>query len=232
MEELPRVILHNAVSLDSRLDWFMPDVELYYGLAGRWKEDLTLVGSDTILNAPDTIPEDEKEDYRPEKPEKPEPDDERPILAVCDSGGRVKTWHYWRDLPYWRDAIALCSKKTPTEHIRYLDELHIKHITSGEDRVNLHQVLKKLKEDYDVNIVRVDSGGKLNGVLLRAGLVDEISLLVHPCLIGGVTPRGFFNADDLDSPEGIVHLELKHFEKMEDDIIWLKYAVIKEQQQI
>lgn len=225
MEELPRVILHNAVSLDGRLDWFMPNVGLYYELAARWKEDFTLVGSDTILNAPDSISEDAEEDYQPEEPE---PDDERPILAICDSKGRIKTWHYWRNLPYWRDAIALCSKKTPAKHISYLDELQIKHITSGEDYVNLRQVLKKLKKDYDVNIVRVDSGGKLNGVLLRAGLADEISLLIHPCLIGGVTPRGFFNADDLDSPEGVVCMELKHFEQMEDDIIWLKYAVIKD----
>ena len=32
--------------------------------------------------------------------------------------------------------------------------------------------------------MRVDSGGALNGALLRAGLVDEISLLVHPVLVG------------------------------------------------
>jgi len=224
MEELPRVILHNAVSLDGRLDWFMPNVGLYYELAAHWKEDLTLVGSDTILNAPDNIPEDTEEDYQSEESEL---DDERPILAICDSKGRIKTWQYWRNLPYWRDAIALCSKKTPAEHIKYLDGLQIKYIASGADHVNLRQVLKKLKKDYDVNIVRVDSGGRLNGVLLRAGLVNEISLLIHPCLVGGVTPRGFFNADDLDSPEGIVHLELKHFEKMEDEIVWLRYAVIK-----
>ena len=39
-------------------------------------------------------------------------------------------------------------------------------------------------------VVRVDSGGALNGALLRAGLVDEISLLVHPVLVGDA-PRWY-----------------------------------------
>jgi 2,5-diamino-6-(ribosylamino)-4(3H)-pyrimidinone 5'-phosphate reductase len=38
--------------------------------------------------------------------------------------------------------------------------------------------------------VRVDSGGALNGALLRAGLVDEVSLLVHPVLAGDA-PRWY-----------------------------------------
>ena len=38
--------------------------------------------------------------------------------------------------------------------------------------------------------MRVDSGGALNGALLRAGLVDELSLLVHPVLVGDA-PRWY-----------------------------------------
>jgi 2,5-diamino-6-(ribosylamino)-4(3H)-pyrimidinone 5'-phosphate reductase len=47
---LPRVILHNAVSLDGRIDWLTPDVGLFYELASRWKEDATLASSNTIYN--------------------------------------------------------------------------------------------------------------------------------------------------------------------------------------
>jgi hypothetical protein len=35
-----------------------------------------------------------------------------------------------------------------------------------------------------VQAVRVDAGGTLNGLLLRAGLVDEVSLIVAPYLAG------------------------------------------------
>jgi hypothetical protein len=40
---LPRVILHTAVSLNSRIDWFEPDIALFYELVARWHEDATLV---------------------------------------------------------------------------------------------------------------------------------------------------------------------------------------------
>jgi 2,5-diamino-6-(ribosylamino)-4(3H)-pyrimidinone 5'-phosphate reductase len=42
-------------------------------------------------------------------------------------------------------------------------------------------------------VVRVDSGGTLNAALLRAGLVDELHLLVHPTLVGGINQKTFFN---------------------------------------
>ena len=39
--------------------------------------------------------------------------------------------------------------------------------------------------DRGAKLVRVESGGVLIGALLRDGLVDEVSLLVHPCLSDG-----------------------------------------------
>jgi len=54
---LPRVILHNAVSVDGRIDWFTPDVGQFYELASRWKEDATLAGSNTIFNQEEEVPE-------------------------------------------------------------------------------------------------------------------------------------------------------------------------------
>ena len=36
---LPYIVLHNAVSLDGRIDWFSPDIAQFYGLIPRWKED-------------------------------------------------------------------------------------------------------------------------------------------------------------------------------------------------
>ena len=42
---MPQVILHNAVSVDGRIDWITPELGVFYGLASRWKEDATLAGS-------------------------------------------------------------------------------------------------------------------------------------------------------------------------------------------
>lgn len=85
---LPRVILHNAVSVDGRIDWFTGDIGLYYELADRWKPDAMLSGSNTIASAfPTAEEEGPKEALEP--PEK-DPDDPRQLLVVPDSRGRIR----------------------------------------------------------------------------------------------------------------------------------------------
>ena len=43
------VVVHVAVSLDGATTGFDPNVERFYELARMWREDVTLVGADTIL---------------------------------------------------------------------------------------------------------------------------------------------------------------------------------------
>jgi 2,5-diamino-6-(ribosylamino)-4(3H)-pyrimidinone 5'-phosphate reductase len=221
---LPRVILYNAVSLDGRIDRFTPDIGLFYELAGHWRENATLAGSDTILKATEEIPEEEETNSSLPKIAS---DDTRPWLVVPDSKGRIKSWHYWKKQPYWRDVIVLCSAATPKNYLQYLEKQHIQYIRTGQEKVDLRKALEELNAQYRVQVVRVDSGGTLNGILLRAGLVDEVSLLLHPSLVGGTTPRSFFRAPDLTADTGAIPLELTHFEKVKENIVWLRYKVLK-----
>ena len=214
---LPRVILHSAVSADGRTDGFTPDIGLYYELAGAFKEDCTLAGSETILKG---TPADWKED------EPPPVDPTRALLAVPDSRGRIRSWGYWKRQPYWRGIVVLCSMKTLEDYLTYLVQEKIEYLIAGEDHVDLRTALQALNARYGVQRVRVDSGGILNGVLLRAGLVDEVSLLVHPALVGGESPRSMFRTADLAAAGGVVQLRLTHSEKLKGDIMWLRYDVV------
>lgn len=183
---LPRVILHNAVSLDGRIDGFPVDLQQYYTLAATWKEDATLAGSETFLKAAGIAPpEDESAFIPPETdPSDQDPGDQRAILVIPDSRGRIRTWHYLRSLPYWRHFVALCSESTPRDYLDYLKERHIDCIIAGEDHVDLRMALEELYSRYAVRVVRVDSGGTLNGLLLRQGLVSEVSVIIYPSLVG------------------------------------------------
>ncbi len=222
---LPRVIVYTAISADGRIDWFTADIGLYYGLVSTWNEDATLGGSNTLLAAGEKDVPDEDETVFENAA--PQPGDRRPLLVVPDSRGRIRTWHYWRKQPYWRDVVVLCSHATPGEYLDYLVARDIDTIIAGDDHVDLRAALEELATRYGVRTVRVDSGGTLNGVLLRAGLVDEVSLLVHPTLVGGISSRSFFRAPDLTSPEGVIPLRLMDLTKLNDDIVWLRYRVLK-----
>jgi 2,5-diamino-6-(ribosylamino)-4(3H)-pyrimidinone 5'-phosphate reductase len=222
---LPRVILHNAVSVDGRMDWIAPDLGLFYELAGRWQEDATLAGCDTLLQGLAEEPE-PTDGAEPEDAEGSNGD--RPLLVVPDSRGRLRQWDRIRQWPYWRDGVVLCSRTTPQAHLRYLESQNIDHILAGDDHVDLRAALQELNHRYGVGVVRVDAGGTLNGALLRAGLVDEVSVLILPSLIGGMTPRHtVFCAPDLTSPEDMVNLRLAEMESVREDIVWLRYEVQK-----
>jgi 2,5-diamino-6-(ribosylamino)-4(3H)-pyrimidinone 5'-phosphate reductase len=212
------------VSLDGRIDWFTPNVGQFYELASRWKEDATLAGSDTILNPQEEVPEEDETAFEPPKRN---PDDPRPLLVVPDSRGRIRNWHFWRKQPYWRDMVALCSHSTPRTYLDYLQKRHIDYIVAGDDHVDLRVALEELNARYGVKVVRVDSGGTLNGILLRSDLVDEVSVLIHPGLVGGTTPRSIFRAPDLISSEGVIQLRLIHVEQLKGDVIWLRYEVVR-----
>lgn len=220
----PHIILHNVQSLDGRIDWFSPDVGLYYEMVSGFSEDATLVGSQTILNPPEKedIPKEDESAF--EKP-KLDPEDKRPLLVIPDSRGRIRIWHYLKKLPYWRNWIALCSEKTPNDYLDYLKKRHIDYIVAGEDHVDLGSALVELAGRYHVKTIRVDSGGTLNGILLRQDLVKEISVLIDPVLVGGASPKSIFNSPDLTSNEGVIKLKLIHFEKLKNDNIWLRYEI-------
>ncbi len=175
---LPRLILHNAMSADGRFDWIEPDLGVFYSIAERFGEDATLAGSETMLTA---YPAEQAEsgDEEPE-PSEFEPSGSLPLLVVPDSRGRLRFWRKILREPYWRGGVALCSRATPPDYLAYLEKVGVGHIVAGDDRVDMRAALEELAARYGVKVVRADCGGTLNGVLLRAGLVDEVSLVIDP----------------------------------------------------
>jgi len=220
----PKVIIYNATSLDGRIDSFEADVGLYYRLAGTWGEDATLVGSGTMFKPGRDREEGPEEGYEP--PER-DPGDTRPLLVVPDSLGRVRSWNSIRSWPYWRDVLVLVSRSTPREYLDYLDGKRVRHAAIGRDHVDLRAALALLAKRYGVRVVRVDSGGTLNGALLREGLVDEVSVLLHPTLVGGTGVRPLVVGPDPASPDEAVALRLTRMERQKGGIVWLRYKVVK-----
>ena len=127
--------------------------------------------------------------------------------------------------PWWREIVVLCSRSTPASYLKYLDKRHVGWFIAGEDRVDLRAALEELNARFGVRSVRTDCGGSLNGALLRAGLVDEVSVLIQPCLAGGRTSPTLMDGPDVASADDLVKLRLDHVETLEDGLLWLRYGV-------
>ena len=216
---LPRVIVYAATSLDGKTTGFDADVGLFYELAAAWKEDASLCGSDTMVAAS------AEEASAASSDEQPKASSSAPLLVVPDSRGRVKAWRYLLGLPYWRSGVVLCSSATPASYLSELAELGIETVITGTDHVDYRTALAELRERFGVETLRVDSGGRLSGLLLREGLVDEVSVLIFPTLVGDASPLSIYNLPDDAGHAQVVSLALRSVEVPRDDAVWLRYDV-------
>jgi 2,5-diamino-6-(ribosylamino)-4(3H)-pyrimidinone 5'-phosphate reductase len=196
------VVAHLAVSVDGDTRGFAPDLELFYRLARDFNEDLTLTGADTILAQEPALAE----------LDGPGPDLEAPLLAVVDSRARVSAWEALRDAGHWRGVVALRSAASPASATGPAAT-----VVAGESRVDLAAALAELARGEGIGRVRVDSGGALAAAMLAGGLVDELSLLIHPVVSGG--------GSWLDSFGGDAALELAGCESFAGGIVWIRYRV-------
>ncbi|WP_125778038.1 dihydrofolate reductase family protein [Antribacter gilvus] len=221
----PHVVVHVAVSVDGATTGFAPDVARFYELARTWHEDATLTGADTILA---------QEAALAAQPG-PGPADDGPLLAVVDSRHRVRAWQALRDAGHWSAVVALRSAAGPVRadggatssgdgadaahaDAAVRDAAAVEELVLGDDRVDLAAAIGALGE-RGARVVRVDSGGSLTGALLHAGLVDEISLLVHPCLADPGGGRRWYGTE----PPPPSALRLTGAEAFDDGAVWLRY---------
>jgi 2,5-diamino-6-(ribosylamino)-4(3H)-pyrimidinone 5'-phosphate reductase len=100
---LPRVILHPAVSIDGQINRFDANLQMYYGLIARWREDATLVETGTVLRATQI---ETAEEPNGDEEAVLEPTDTRPLMVVSDISRRVRTWSALRHTRYSRGATA------------------------------------------------------------------------------------------------------------------------------
>lgn len=222
----PHVIIHTAMSLDGRITNFSADLELYYSLAAQWNPDAILFGSGTVLAAVRDNPAlevpPEHEEMFPPPAGQPDP---RPLLVIADSRGQVRCWDAIRKWPYMRDVLALCSRATPKEYLEYLNERHIGTIVTGGERIDMGEALEALNRDYATKTVRVDSGGTLNSVLLNDGLVDEVSVLIHPIIAGGKSSPTLCDPDQAGITGLQVPLIHTSTEVLKEGMVWSRYTI-------
>ena len=74
---------------------------------------------------------------------------------------------------------------------------------------------------YQVKKTLADTGRVLSNLLLEYGLVSEISLLVHPIIIGKRSYNIFGNLSKT------VNTQLENVETFGEGYVWLVYRILK-----
>ncbi|HET6986281.1 MAG TPA: dihydrofolate reductase family protein [Kribbella sp.] len=143
-------------------------------------------------------------------------------FTVVDSRGRV---HWDMKGGDGTDLLLLVARATPPPYLAYLRRETIPYLVAGEERVDLSLALQRMRDVLGVSCVVSEAGGGLNGALLRAGLVDELHLIVLPTAIGGATVPTIFDGPELADGTLPTALNLLSTHTTSDGVLSLRYEV-------
>jgi riboflavin biosynthesis pyrimidine reductase len=119
--------------------------------------------------------------------------------------------------------VAILSERVSDEYLAFLRGRGVSYLLAGARDVDLPLALEKIAARFGVRTLMLEGGGRINGGMLRAGLVDEVSVLVAPVVDGRMGAPALFD-DDGDDPAPH-RLALEAVERRADDVLWLRYRV-------
>ena len=228
----PRVICHMAASIDGRIvvnGW--PDSAAaavrreYERVHASYEADGWICGRITMTPlAGATRPDDEiAREHRGDAPREDfvAPGRHGSFAFAIDPSGRLA----WKSNEIDGDHIvAILSERVSDEYLAFLRERGVSYLLAGTRELDLTRALEKIGARFGVRTLMLEGGGRVNGAMLRAGLVDEVSLLVAPVADGRIGAPALF---DVDGGEDVQpwRLALEQVERREDDVLWLRYRV-------
>ena len=153
---------------------------------------------------------------------------DNPVRVVVDS--RLQTPHDARITNDDARTIIACANEYKDEiksSEKYNDfrKKGVSIFWSGDKRVDLKSLMIYLHEE-GIEKLMLEGGSTLNFSMIKAGLIDEISICVAPMIAGGVNSKTFFDGEGFDTMDEAVRLELLDSYNLDKDLI-LKYKVLK-----
>lgn len=119
--------------------------------------------------------------------------------------------------------IEILSESVPDDYLQYLQNKKVSYIFAGKKDLDFSLALSQLHDQFKIKTLMLEGGGHINGSLLNAGLVDEISLLILPLADGAVdAPTTFEVGKDLPKKDA-QQLKLVDVKQLEHDVLWLRY---------
>jgi 2,5-diamino-6-(ribosylamino)-4(3H)-pyrimidinone 5'-phosphate reductase len=224
----PYVICHMMPSLDGRLRterWDIPEAadEEYDRTADTYRADAWLVGRTTMeefANGRWKASKGSRAERVPAGDFVAPKRGERYGVAL-DSAGKLA----WKEDTTEGDSVIVAlSESVPNAYLAYLRDKGISYLFAGRraGELNLSTVLTKLREKWNIRRLLVEGGGKTTGAFLRAGLIDEISLLLTPVADGRMGEPGLFDTEGFRGPKALSNVRIMSVRKVRAGMFWLK----------
>lgn len=223
-----RVICHMVTSVDGRIatdGWpAMPGIRAHYdGIHRRLEADGWMCGRVTMESFAKQL-RDEAEVSR-DRGSKGRADFRAPgnfesFAFALDPRGRLA----WTSNDIDGDhVVAILSERVSDEYLQFLRQRGVSYVLAGESDIDLLLALGKIRSVFGVKTLMLEGGGRINGSMIRAGLIDELSLLVAPICDGRIGTPALFDVVGTDSTP--LELSLESVEQLSAGVIWLRYSI-------
>jgi 2,5-diamino-6-(ribosylamino)-4(3H)-pyrimidinone 5'-phosphate reductase len=226
---LPRVVCHMMASIDGRIvpaGWpIADDVRHQYELVhASYEPDGWMCGRVTMEPFAKRL-RSEAEIAREHPGRAPRDDFRAPgdfgsFAFAIDPRGRLA----WASNDIDGDhVVAILSERVSDEYLAFLRERGVSYLLAGAKEIDLRLALEKVRARFGVTTLMLEGGGKINGAMLHAGLIDEVSVLVAPVADARAATPALFDIDgDRTTPR---KLALETVERRDGDVLWLRYRV-------
>jgi riboflavin biosynthesis pyrimidine reductase len=150
--------------------------------------------------------------------------DGRSVAVAIDPTGKL---HYGQDHAAGDHVIAVLGEQVPDAYLAELRRDGVSYLFAGPDGRDLAGALDTLGADFRLRTLLLEGGGRINGAFLKAGLIDEISILVYPGIDGlaGVSSIFEYVGAQDERPAAGQLLRLIGVETLEGGMVWLRYQV-------
>jgi hypothetical protein len=91
--------------------------------------------------------------------------------------------------------IEVLAEQVDERYLGYLEAMEIPYIFAGETAIDVELALFKLKNIIGCDTLLLEGGSIINGAFERAGVVDELSLVVAPVVAGKDSKPLFMDSD-------------------------------------
>jgi 2,5-diamino-6-(ribosylamino)-4(3H)-pyrimidinone 5'-phosphate reductase len=223
----PYVICHTMSSVDGRIQssrWGIENAaRLFEEPAAKIKVDAWIVGRKTMQEFASKKPRRKRKgSFRVPRTDFVGKRDARTYAVAIDPSGKCN----WETNLVENDhVIEVLTEKVSGEYLDHLRNAGVSYVFAGRSQVDLHVALRKLRSVFGIERARIDGGGTVNGSFLKAGLIDELSHVVVPVADGSTGTPSMFDVEKGHTRRIAKHLTLKSVRRLNENTLWLRYAV-------
>ena len=151
--------------------------------------------------------------------------------VVLDAEGKIG----WGRAEIGGDPIVVVlTENVADSHLAGLRDEGVSYIFAGKSEIDLALTLDILGRELGVKRLLVEGGGVANGAFLRAGLIDELNLILSPAIDGAKGAPFVFDSTEADSDKRapIAAMTLESTRELGGGVLLLRYLIKNDPQAV